>query len=154
MIRRPPRSTRTDTLFPYTTLFRSHGDRHAAGRGAVSSGLRLHLWRGRRRDAVPLLRDPLGHLLRLSAVRRRAAARDDDRSGHRDRQRALRLLSGDDAGARRANGLTSIGAALPFSVRAIQVDDGAEFMAELETACQGKASTSSFYSPEDRKSVV
>src|SRR3546814_3146205 len=30
MIRRPPRSTRTDTLFPYTTLFRSadFGDRH------------------------------------------------------------------------------------------------------------------------------
>src|SRR3546814_15642688 len=28
MIRRPPRSTRTDTLFPYTTLFRSK--RHAA----------------------------------------------------------------------------------------------------------------------------
>src|SRR3546814_12714583 len=28
MIRRPPRSTRTDTLFPYTTLFRSIG--HAA----------------------------------------------------------------------------------------------------------------------------
>src|SRR3546814_16091751 len=27
MIRRPPRSTRTDTLFPYTTLFRSHGER-------------------------------------------------------------------------------------------------------------------------------
>src|SRR3546814_8185472 len=26
MIRRPPRSTRTDTLFPYTTLFRSEGD--------------------------------------------------------------------------------------------------------------------------------
>src|SRR3546814_11024763 len=26
MIRRPPRSTRTDTLFPYTTLFRSIGD--------------------------------------------------------------------------------------------------------------------------------
>src|SRR3546814_15901911 len=27
MIRRPPRSTRTDTLFPYTTLFRSHRHR-------------------------------------------------------------------------------------------------------------------------------
>src|SRR3546814_15408571 len=27
MIRRPPRSTRTDTLFPYTTLFRSAGHR-------------------------------------------------------------------------------------------------------------------------------
>src|SRR3546814_19702807 len=38
MIRRPPRSTRTDTLFPYTTLFRSElrfGDRRfgAAGEG-------------------------------------------------------------------------------------------------------------------------
>src|SRR3546814_6355956 len=31
MIRRPPRSTRTDTLFPYTTLFRSR----ALGRRAV-----------------------------------------------------------------------------------------------------------------------
>src|SRR3546814_18857458 len=27
MIRRPPRSTRTDTLFPYTTLFRSRSER-------------------------------------------------------------------------------------------------------------------------------
>src|SRR3546814_17412473 len=38
MIRRPPRSTRTDTLFPYTTLFRSHdADRERAteGRGAM-----------------------------------------------------------------------------------------------------------------------
>src|SRR3546814_4021161 len=31
MIRRPPRSTRTDTLFPYTTLFRSN-----AGGGAMN----------------------------------------------------------------------------------------------------------------------
>src|SRR3546814_19236563 len=30
MIRRPPRSTRTDTLFPYTTLFRSHVDDRTA----------------------------------------------------------------------------------------------------------------------------
>src|SRR3546814_11208045 len=30
MIRRPPRSTRTDTLFPYTTLFRSIGNREVA----------------------------------------------------------------------------------------------------------------------------
>src|SRR3546814_6811404 len=28
MLRRPPRSTRTDTLVPYTTLFRSHRDAH------------------------------------------------------------------------------------------------------------------------------
>src|SRR3546814_5493657 len=32
MIRRPPRSTRTDTLFPYTTLFRSDdAEGHAGG---------------------------------------------------------------------------------------------------------------------------
>src|SRR3546814_6107934 len=31
MIRRPPRSTRTDTLFPYTTLFRSGAVIHLAG---------------------------------------------------------------------------------------------------------------------------
>src|SRR3546814_13812893 len=29
MIRRPPRSTRTDTLFPYTTLFRSLASRNS-----------------------------------------------------------------------------------------------------------------------------
>src|SRR3546814_3291464 len=34
MIRRPPRSTRTDTLFPYTTLFRSAvARRHRAAQG-------------------------------------------------------------------------------------------------------------------------
>src|SRR3546814_4647420 len=29
MIQRPPRSTRTDTLFPYTALFRSHASTHS-----------------------------------------------------------------------------------------------------------------------------
>src|SRR3546814_13184677 len=36
MIRRPPRSTRTDTLFPYTTLFRS--DRRRRGRATRGAG--------------------------------------------------------------------------------------------------------------------
>src|SRR3546814_4397721 len=36
MIRRPPRSTRTDTLFPYTTLFRS-----ADAQGEHEGGQRL-----------------------------------------------------------------------------------------------------------------
>src|SRR3546814_3137107 len=36
MIRRPPRSTRTDTLFPYTTLFRS-SDGVAVERGSVAA---------------------------------------------------------------------------------------------------------------------
>src|SRR3546814_8348004 len=35
MIRRPPRSTRTDTLFPYTTLFRSKGCAYV-GRGGAT----------------------------------------------------------------------------------------------------------------------
>src|SRR3546814_6874524 len=38
MIRRPPRSTRTDTLFPYTTLFRS---RHFEFRPATSPQVAL-----------------------------------------------------------------------------------------------------------------
>src|SRR3546814_20915995 len=37
MIRRPPRSTRTDTLFPYTTLFRSSGLASAARYGRSRS---------------------------------------------------------------------------------------------------------------------
>src|SRR3546814_12973493 len=35
MIRRPPRSPRTDTLFPYTTLFRSQPLLHRRGRQHV-----------------------------------------------------------------------------------------------------------------------
>src|SRR3546814_6501644 len=37
-IRRPPRSTRTDTLFPYTTLFRSQGARPCSDRAEDSEG--------------------------------------------------------------------------------------------------------------------
>src|SRR3546814_10598315 len=45
MIRRPPRSTRTDTLFPYTTLFRS---RHFEKLGLV----RIHAHRIADRDRI------------------------------------------------------------------------------------------------------
>src|SRR3546814_11526290 len=38
MIRRPPRSTRTDTLFPYTTLFRSPGIRDVSRSYAAEGG--------------------------------------------------------------------------------------------------------------------
>src|SRR3546814_2981436 len=37
MIRRPPRSTRTDTLFPYTTLFRSCRLVHPGSRARVAA---------------------------------------------------------------------------------------------------------------------
>src|SRR3546814_7620652 len=39
MIRRPPRSTRTDTLFPYTTLFRSLSSRKQDACDAVAAEL-------------------------------------------------------------------------------------------------------------------
>src|SRR3546814_14008581 len=68
MIRRPPRSTRTDTLFPYTTLFRSHGQLSrgrrlqdlqprarrlspAEARRRGASRLQAALWQGDREDA-------------------------------------------------------------------------------------------------------
>src|SRR3546814_942665 len=38
MIRRPPRSTRTDTLFPYTTLFRSRATAPAPPPGVTVAG--------------------------------------------------------------------------------------------------------------------
>src|SRR3546814_17425426 len=41
MIRRPPRSTRTDTLFPYTTLFRSRQGRRTASAGGLIPAQRL-----------------------------------------------------------------------------------------------------------------
>src|SRR3546814_5208153 len=41
MIRRPPRSTRTDTLFPYTTLFRS--DRTSTAGRCVLEKRTLHI---------------------------------------------------------------------------------------------------------------
>src|SRR3546814_20750315 len=37
MIRRPPRSTRTDTLFPYTTLFRSSDEARAIGQHLIQA---------------------------------------------------------------------------------------------------------------------
>src|SRR3546814_2531886 len=55
MIRRPPRSTRTDTLFPYTTLFRSRG---LARRGAdrpARTGRRARGLRTAGRTDGPLL---------------------------------------------------------------------------------------------------
>src|SRR3546814_3738334 len=72
MIRRPPRSTRTDTLFPYTTLFRSHR-RIAVGRSerlvdvldVVGDALRL---------AQKLLR-PLDGLLELLERRKGQACK-------------------------------------------------------------------------------
>src|SRR3546814_4584018 len=58
MIRRPPRSTRTDTLFPYTTLFRSRQE--TALGGVQGQG---HVGDGHRR--VLLLLHQLGNALTM-----------------------------------------------------------------------------------------
>src|SRR3546814_10274911 len=59
MIRRPPRSTRTDTLFPYTTLFRSTVDYGAAAsRDHVGNGMLAQQHRTARVDrhrSIPCL---------------------------------------------------------------------------------------------------
>src|SRR3546814_2328720 len=64
MIRRPPRSTRTDTLFPYTTLFRS------ALRGAGAAGDE------RRRPRRPLSDSPVVEAARVVDLARRRPDRD------------------------------------------------------------------------------
>src|SRR3546814_8809505 len=55
MIRRPPRSTLTDTLFSYTTLFRSFGHTPYGNRAQYISGLEIVLADGR------VLRTGFGH---------------------------------------------------------------------------------------------
>src|SRR3546814_19566383 len=59
MIRRPPRSTRTDTLFPYTTLIRSLAQQLVVAAGNASKR-RLHPL------LADLLRNALGALLEQS----------------------------------------------------------------------------------------
>src|SRR3546814_20688357 len=60
-IRRPPRSTRTDTLFPYTTLFRSRGCRsraHNSSEQRSAAILAEHL-RAHQRDRRAAVREEL-----------------------------------------------------------------------------------------------
>src|SRR3546814_3463813 len=61
MIRRPPRSTRTDTLFPYTTLFRSsHAGQHR--RIVLLGPGHRHGFRGLALPPVTAFATPLGEI--------------------------------------------------------------------------------------------
>src|SRR3546814_5017974 len=75
MIRRPPRSTRTDTLFPYTTLFRSEApheirallDQHRTGlKPPDEESAQHHGHRGRRGDRSEEHTSELQSLMRIS----------------------------------------------------------------------------------------
>src|SRR3546814_19216563 len=73
IIRRPPRSTRTDTLFPYTTLFRSRGvDVDQAAESALDlvrgSGLVNIDARENLRREIEQLRDAIGRTEKLAPV--------------------------------------------------------------------------------------
>src|SRR3546814_4448890 len=72
MIRRPPRSTRTDTLFPYTTLFRSRRRRSEPRRGRLGDtpahqALRALDLAGRGADGTGRLRHRAGQALPCQA---------------------------------------------------------------------------------------
>src|SRR3546814_14902031 len=84
MIRRPPRSTRTDTLFPYTTLFRSDVERPPRRRLQQRPALHLH-------QPVPLQRKTKRapahcrifiRLVRLAQIGQRLVATDVERAEH------------------------------------------------------------------------
>src|SRR3546814_14795218 len=106
MIRRPPRSTRTDTLFPYTTLFRSPDRRQTAVVDRVDSRLNgigslgYHSRRswGSKSVCAATIRSRVG----LSWVTTCPAGRRPHRSGQRFRAEILyplanqRRLAGDE----------------------------------------------------------
>src|SRR3546814_17030625 len=78
MIRRPPRSTRTDTLFPYTTLFRSHfSATHVLGLrgGCLFTPMGLPVWHYAPVKAAAILRQ----MLRARILSAREAGREETR---------------------------------------------------------------------------
>src|SRR3546814_13997170 len=70
MIRRPPRSTRTDTLFPYTTLFRScfHLDAHARTDNSQVPWKDIEHHGGRARIGDNIERRIVGHVTGIAAA--------------------------------------------------------------------------------------
>src|SRR3546814_20638618 len=106
MIRRPPRSTRTDTLFPYTTLFRSVRElQHQPGaEDADSRGAFLDEERSGEEHALAApsgtrLRflDDIGHHRRAEDERRDAACGVDDDQPEQQRHQQGRADLGERA---------------------------------------------------------
>src|SRR3546814_17029417 len=87
MIRRPPRSTRTDTLFPYTTLFRSRPRPHltAVALSAITGPAASH--------ARVRARRPAGAGERTGVARRRADRGESTLSDHQQPDRSRGALS-------------------------------------------------------------
>src|SRR3546814_7177829 len=106
MIRRPPRSTRTDTLFPYTTLFRSrpiqHPERHRQGHYGGGTEPRPQGIQGRK-GADPSAADPHEHQYQWhDATDGRANGGDARANDGRNRR-----FSGRDRKSTRLNSVTN-----------------------------------------------
>src|SRR3546814_5452918 len=82
MRRRPPRSTRTDTLFPYTTLFRSCRCIHAIAICEIAGG-----------------RKAGEHILQVARDRELADRRDDLPAVDQEARRATAVIAGDQIDA-------------------------------------------------------
>src|SRR3546814_12682483 len=84
MIRRPPRSTRTDTLFPYTTLFRSAFGIAIIGiyhRGGAGDAIGAHLY-DRRFVEVPGKNLQIKIVGKFTAIDRNLRQLVDEITGH------------------------------------------------------------------------
>src|SRR3546814_19413235 len=93
MIRRPPRATRTDTLFPYTPLVRSEVDRTwftAVGSGQEMRTQQAAVETQRRSLELLLMRHAVGDasLADVDAAQARLAAAEASLPGIRARERA------------------------------------------------------------------
>src|SRR3546814_10072066 len=80
MRQRPPRSTRTDTLVPYMTLFRSHHQRIAGALAGAGHGDIGDAGPERAAHAEDLLVDRVGHLVGHVAHRARTRGHREARS--------------------------------------------------------------------------
>src|SRR3546814_2259656 len=88
MIRRPPRSTRTDTLFPYTTRFRSgRGSGVDADNGRAAAATRSTT--AGRRHSADITRPSVGSLLRRGGERHDETTHSRAMQGGRGRARNL-----------------------------------------------------------------
>src|SRR3546814_6752498 len=101
MIRRPPRSTRTDTLFPYTTLFRSiaqriqHGDGGGEREGQLLHGGRAGLLQviGADVGGIPLRHLAVGEGDHVGDQPQRGLRREDRSEEHTSELQSLMRIS-------------------------------------------------------------
>src|SRR3546814_3429222 len=90
MIRRPPRSTRTDTLFPYTTLFRSHRKQGCPEKVHAVLYERVRL---RTSSDIGVSEDDAGHACEAHHIRYLVGQRQDRSEEHTSELQSLMRIS-------------------------------------------------------------